>query len=265
MRLTIESELSFRSAEAMDFLLQIEVAQTAQQDIASASLSLSPEAEFTRIAAQENIGRRLWVNVDGELRAEYKARVSITRENSALDALTEVDVAHLPSQVVPYLFDTRYCQTDKFAPFADEEFEGLTGGSRVAAMLNWIAEHFSYDPMASNAETTALDTFMARRGVCRDYAHVLISLVRASGIPARYVACYAPDVTPQDFHAVVEVFLSEPEGRTAGWHLVDATGMSEPGSTAIIGVGRDAADVSFLTSFGTSEFLSCAVSVSRDE
>ena len=88
---------------------------------------------------------------------------------------------------------------------------------------------------------------------------------RASAIPARYVACFAPDVTPQDFHAVAEVFLNDPTTPGGGtWQLVDATGMATPDEIVKIGVGRDAADVSFLTSFGMVELCEKTVQVTRD-
>ena len=131
------------------------------------------------------------------------------------------------------------------------------------AIREWIHTTFAYTPGASGPHTTALDSFIERRGICRDYAHVLIALARASAIPARYVACYAPGVEPPDFHAVAEVFLDDPDTEGGGaWQLVDATGMADPAETVKIGVGRDAADVSFLTSFGPNDFHNQCVKVS---
>ena len=112
------------------------------------------------------------------------------------------------------------------------------------AMRDWIESHMNYVPGASTSATTALDTFVRREGICRDYAHLLIGFARAAGIPARIASVYALGVKPQDFHAVAEVFLG------GEWHLVDATGMASEGAMAKIGIGRDAADVSFLTAFG---------------
>ena len=124
------------------------------------------------------------------------------------------------------------------------------------------ADKFAYEPGSSTANTTALDSFVERRGICRDFAHVAVTLARASGIPARFVSGYAPGVKPPDFHAVAEVFLADPAGGGGGaWCLVDATGMAAPAELVKIGVGRDAADVSFLTSFGMCEFLDKTVSV----
>jgi transglutaminase-like putative cysteine protease len=125
------------------------------------------------------------------------------------------------------------------------KFGGLSGGQQVIAMRDWVESQLSYVPGASTSETTAIETFVRREGICRDYAHMLIAFVRAAGIPARIASVYALGVKPQDFHAVAEVFLS------GEWHLVDATGMASEAAMAKIGVGRDAADVAFLTAFGT--------------
>ena len=82
-------------------------------------------------------------------------------------------------------------------------------------------------------------------------------MARAVGIPARYASVYAPNVTPQDFHAVAQVYLD------GAWHFVDPTGMAHASDTLLIGVGRDAADVSFLTSFGAIELVKQAIEVFR--
>jgi transglutaminase-like putative cysteine protease len=150
---------------------------------------------------------------------------------------------------------SRYCPSDEFQTFVAAEFGHLEGGARIAAMRDWIERAFSYVPGVSNAQTTALDSFVQRQGICRDYAHVLVTLARASTIPARFASVYAPDVTPQDFHAVAEVYLD------GTWHLVDATGMAPADTIARIGVGADAADVAFLSAFGQAGFVAQTVSV----
>ena len=80
---------------------------------------------------------------------------------------------------------------------------------------------------------------------------------RAAGVPARMVGAYAWGLEPQDFHAVVEVWL---EGC---WHLVDATGLAPIEGIARIGVGRDATDISFLTIFGQGTLNHQQVRVER--
>ena len=85
----------------------------------------------------------------------------------------------------------------------------------------------------------------------------MISLARSLCIPARMVSVYAPDVVPQDFHAVAEVWIG------GEWRLVDATGMAQPHQMVRVGVGRDAADISFLTAFAPVELRSQTVRVTR--
>jgi transglutaminase-like putative cysteine protease len=83
-------------------------------------------------------------------------------------------------------------------------------------------------------------------------------------VPARYCSVYAPGVDPPDFHAVAEVFLADPTTPGGGaWHIVDATKMADPADTVKIGVGRDAADVSFMTVFGEAQFEGNQVSVKK--
>ena len=127
----------------------------------------------------------------------------------------------------------------------------------AAGLSDWVRNHLTYASGASSGETTALMTFADRRGVCRDYAHLLVALARAGGIPARCVSAYAPGVDPPDFHAVAELWLS------GAWHLVDATGMASCGDLARVAVGRDATDIAFMTVFGRTTMNEQRVSVSR--
>ena len=91
-----------------------------------------------------------------------------------------------------------------------------SGGAKIEAMADWIRREMDYVIGSSDASTTAVDAFLSRRGVCRDFAHLMASFARAAGIPARLVSAYAWGLKPPDFHAVVEVWLD------GGWHLVDA-------------------------------------------
>ncbi|WP_341769303.1 transglutaminase-like domain-containing protein, partial [Enterobacter hormaechei] len=93
---------------------------------------------------------------------------------------------------------------------------------------------------------SAVTTLMTGQGVCRDYAHVVISLLRAMDVPARYAACYAPGLNPMDFHAVAEAYL---EG---SWYVIDATRLANRHSLVRISTGRDAADCAFLSYHGAN-------------
>lgn len=262
MTITIESHFAFDVQQTTDVLLQFEAAAIPEQQIGEVSTQLSDSLHCARVAAQDYIGERIWIRTDGRFEATHRAVAEPQRIAPDLANLQALPPHDLPGETIKYLFDSRYCAADRFQHFVDAEFGGCEGGARILAMRDWIEQNFNYEPGSSTPTTTALDSFVERRGICRDYAHVLVSLARASTIPARYVACYAPGVTPQDFHAVAEVFLedkTQPHG--GAWHIVDATGMADPSQAIKIGVGRDAADVSFLTSFGMISLLDKQVNV----
>ncbi|MEW4448755.1 transglutaminase family protein [Qipengyuania sp. JC766] len=264
MPLQIATDFAFRAEEPTDVLLQFEAAMIPEQRLSEFRTELSSWDSFARIDAQDDIGDRLWVRAEGRFEASYRAVVEVDRLLTKLETLEKMDPLKLPGETVQYLFDSRYCRGDKFQSFVDAEFGDVSGGRQMLAMRDWIADNFTYAPGSSSATTTALDSFVERRGICRDYAHVMVTLARAAGVPARFVSCYAPDVTPPDFHAVAEVFLQDSTTPGGGaWYLLDATGMAEAGEIVKIGVGRDAADVSFMTSFGMTEFLEKTVTVTR--
>lgn len=245
MKLSIEASLDYFFQEPTDVLLQIEAAMIPEQHIISAHIDVPNCTHFARIDAQDAIGERIWIRVEGRLTVDYRSTVMVKRIVSDCLSLARIEPHLLPSDCVPYLMPSRYCPSDQFHYFVTSTFGELDGGAQVMAMRDWIESHLSYVPGASTSDTTAIDTFVRREGICRDYAHLLIGFARAAGIPARIASVYALGVMPQDFHAVAEVFLG------GEWHLVDATGMASEGAMAKIGIGRDAADVSFLTAFGT--------------
>lgn len=265
MAITIKSSIAYNFAAPTDFLLQMEAAVIPEQVLTGPGLALTPTEHTARVAGEDAIGERIWLRCSGEFRADYEITAEIERALPDISQLPSMLPHELPSEAVPYLFDSRFCPADQFHSFIEAEFGDLQGGARVAAIHDWVARKFTYTPGSSTATTTALDSFVERQGVCRDYAHVVITMVRASGIPARYVSCYAPNVEPQDFHAVAEVFLADPAGPpgTGSWHLVDATEMADRAKIVKIGVGRDAAEVSFLTSYGMAEFIDKQITVTE--
>ena len=179
----------------------------------------------------------------------------VSRSSETIAHLQVTPRTDIPSAVVKYLMPSRYCHSELFLDFVSTQFRDQSGGALVLAMRDWVNTNFTYDNAASTSATTAVDSFQSLSGVCRDYAHVLITLVRAAGIPARFVSVYAPDVVPQDFHAVVEVYLG------GAWHLVDPTGMAKPDDMVRICVGRDAADASFITSYGWMDLVQQSIEV----
>lgn len=254
MPLTISASFAFYLFQPTDLLMQFEAAATPEQRIGRRQTILPVGSHLARVRAKDGIGERIWLRANGACEVHYEAVVEVERPVPDLGALTQFEPHDLPGEAVEYLFESRYCQSGAVFGFVCDTFAGLRGGARVKAMRDWITANIAYRAGTSDAFTTALDTFNRREGICRDFAHVLVCFARASMIPARYVSCFAPGVKPQDFHALVEVYLASPDAPQGAWHMVDATGMADPAHTARIGVGRDAADVSFLTAFGNCRF-----------
>ena len=255
MRISIQAHLRYAIPDLATILLQIEAAQDATQTVESQTLDVVTPVKWSVITGDDGVGERRWGEVEGIFDCSYQAHVRVDRPAVALTTLNAVPLPALPEDVTPYLMPSRYCHPEAFFAFVPMQFGTLSGGSLIAEMADWIETNFSYDITASTSSTTATDSFHAMAGVCRDYAHVLVAMARSVGIPARMASVYAPQVNPPDFHAVAEVYLD------GAWYLVDPTGMAQAPDIVRIGVGRDAADVSFLTSYGQVDLLEQSVRV----
>ncbi|WP_073973887.1 transglutaminase-like domain-containing protein [Erythrobacter donghaensis] len=253
MKLQIDVQLDYWFEQPCAVLLQIEVAALAGQRVESSIITTG--TALTRVAAQDGVGTRAWLAAEGRMLVDYAACLTIARPAQAIAALPATPLHCLPGEAVQYLLPSRYCPSERFFDLVEARFAGLEGGAQVAAMAEWIAAHIAYVRGSSTADTNALDTFHDCVGVCRDYAHLMIALARAADIPARYASVYALRADPPDFHAVAEVFLD------GEWHIVDPTGMAGAHDCAVIGIGRDAGDVAFLTAFGPLVMNSQSVSV----
>jgi transglutaminase-like putative cysteine protease len=257
VKLAIQTRLDYGLPAPTDLIVQVEAAMVPEQLVENPAIGLSPVEHFARVPGQDEIGERIMLRAADRLIVEYSATVTIRRVLARIEDLPAVPLHRLPGPTVAYLLESRYCPSHSFERFVAGEFPGLAGGALVGAMVDYMRQHFRYVSGVSTQATTALDTFVSREGVCRDYAHVVIALARAASIPARIASVYAPHVDPPDFHAVCEVFVGD------AWHIVDATGMASGADCAKIAVGRDAADVAFLTSFGAATFNSQQISVRR--
>lgn len=256
MRLSIDAFLDYRLVAPADLLFALEVAQTLDQRLIEDLLTVGGTGVLTPVAADDGLGRRTWARGEGRVTARYTATVEVERATTALAGLAADDLKTLPAGVVPYLFPSRYCQSDRLEEAVLRDYGHLSGGDKVMAMIDWIRGHLTYEH-GGDTGTTAIDTMIARRGVCRDYAHLLIAMARAADVPARMVGAYAWALQPEDFHAVVEVWLD------GAWRLVDPTGLAPEEGIARIGVGRDATDISFLTIFGSADLIEQKVTVRR--
>ena len=155
---------------------------------------------------------------------------------------------------------SRYAESDRLAPIAQAEFAGITDATELlAAVSSWTGSQLQYVPGSSGPTEGAVDTMLKRQGVCRDYAHLVIALLRALDVPARLAAVYAPGLHPMDFHAVAEAAVGDT------WRAVDATLLAPRASLVRIASGRDAADTAFLSTYGGgAELLESRVSAVVD-
>ena len=257
MRLRVDVDMTYRLGPSRRAMLAVEAARYPGQQVAWEALEIDA-ARLGRIGGESGVGTRTWAHVDAaEMRLRYRAEVDVTRADVPLEARQAAPMHALPAEAVTYLRPSRFCQSDEFGAFVANRFGDLAGGAKVAAIRDWVAREIAYLQASSHQQTTVLDTFARREGVCRDFAHMVCALVRAAGIPARYASAYGLGVTPEDFHAVAEVWLD------GGWHLVDATGMCTPDGMAVIGVGRDACDAPFMETEDDADLVTQGVSVRR--
>lgn len=233
-----------------DFIFNIHAAQTAHQTVVSESLSISQPLMTNLYTDPVTHSRymRLQASV-GTLAVHYEAVVELAHHSAQPDDVAEVPIAQLPGGVLPYIYPSRYCESDRLHRLAVKEFGHLPQGyTRVRAICDWVQQRVTFRSNASNGTTTAVDTLIDEVGVCRDCAHLMIALCRGVNIPARFATGidYGADpvLGPTDFHAYVEVFLG---GR---WYLFDPSGTAIPMGFVRFATGRDAADCAFATMFG---------------
>ena len=164
---------------------------------------------------------------------------------------TQSAVEDLPEQVIVYLLGSRYCDTDKLATLAWKKFGKIRRGwPLLKAILDYAHTRIKFGYSHARADRTAFEGHEERVGVCRDYAHLAITLCRCMNIPARYCTGYMGDIgvprdpAPMDFSGWFQVYLS------GQWYTFDARHNHPRIGRILMATGRDAADVALTTSFG---------------
>jgi transglutaminase-like putative cysteine protease len=198
-----------------------------------------------------NACQRLTLPV-GPSTLRFDALVTVPDATEEVDpSAGETPVADLPDDVLMYTLPSRFVLPDELGDYAWEHFGSLPPGhGRVQAILDHIHSSLIFRYGASTPTTTAVDVWNAREGVCRDFAHVALSFLRALNIPARYVFGYLPDMDvppaaePMDFAAWIEVFLD------GTWYTFDPRNNAHRKGRVLIGRGRDALDVAMVTTYG---------------
>lgn len=248
-------ELSYQVESPAVFLFNVEVSKTAPFRIVEEELNL-PEGVISERFIQTETGNRIarMVVPPGPFTLTYAARVERPGEENDNAELEEVAVENLPPETIPFLFPSRYCQSDKLSRLAMSHFGRLRPGFlRVRAICDWIHDNVEYQLGSTNAQTSAFDTVTERAGVCRDFAHLGIAFCRALNIPARFVTGYAYKLEPADFHAYFEAFLG------GQWVAFDATRLAPRDGLIRIGAGADASQASFASIFGGAQMSGMSV------
>ena len=239
MRRIVSSRIEAEAASPLTAVLSI---APAGPDVeAPVAVTLDGRELDVREVVESN-GNRLHlvdVTAPGRLVATCAATIDGQREPAPVSEV----------EAIRYLRPSRYCESDRLTPTARAEFSGLQGMALLDAVSSWVGQHLAYVAGSSRPTDGAVNTLLDRRGVCRDFAHLCIALLRACDVPARLVSVYAPGLAPMDFHAVAEVLVDD------RWLVVDATCLAPRSAMVRIATGRDASDTAFLTNIGGNLLL----------
>lgn len=248
--------LKYEMETATAFVFQIEAAKADDQVVREEVLTIpgAAGAKYDTYSDAVTMNRKVRAVIGpGTAEVTYQAVVDVDTTGFDPKDVSEFDFAQLPLEYLEFMAPSRYCPSDEFTDFAHATFGRQPRGyRRVTAICDWVFENLKYQSGSTGSNTTAAEVFQGRQGVCRDFAHLGISLCRASGIPARYASVYADALQPQDFHAVFQAYLSGPKG--GEWFAFDPTRMSSVEALVRIAAGRDAADVAFAWPQGAVKF-----------
>ena len=257
IRIGFDIELGVTAPTALIYMLQVHPSRAGDLQGGGEHLTISPPLPTDHYAdAFGNQCARVHVPMGvSSVRLRNHATVYDTGWPDAVDfGAAEHSAADLPVETLPFVLPSRYCEVDsELLAFAWANFSSVTPGwSRVQAICDFVHRHLRFDYQNARATRTALEGFRERTGVCRDFAHLAITLCRCMNIPARYVTGYLGDIGippvryPMDFSAWFEVYLGN------RWHTFDARHNTPRIGRVVIARGRDAADVPITMVFGAN-------------
>jgi transglutaminase-like putative cysteine protease len=257
MKFDVLTEMEYKAASAGTVILNIHALRTPHQTVISESFVIEPYLKVEELIPLQSENRLMRFEMPGAttVKITYKATVDNMSQVKEYGQLEEIPIAQMDVDVLPYLYPSRYCQSDKLYRLANNLFGHIINPfEKVAALTDWIYKNVQYLSGSTNSQTSAFDTVTEQAGVCRDFAHLGIALCRALTIPARYFTGYAYQLKPADFHACFEAYLGNE------WVLFDATKLVPLNGLIKIASGRDAADTAIANIFGDVVFTSMLVS-----
>jgi transglutaminase-like putative cysteine protease len=262
MQIRVGYELIYDCPQPTPMIVTLNVHYSRASDIVKPDhLVLSPSVPVT--AYRDSFGNwcsRL-VAPAGKFRLSADGIVSDSGEpEKTYPSLEQVSVSSLPSEVLLFLLGSRYCETDLLSETAWKMFgNGPTGWQRVQAICDFVHQHIQFGYGTSSPTKSAFQVFQDRKGVCRDFAHLAVTLCRCMNIPARYCTGYLgdagqpPPYPTMDLAAWFEAWLGD------GWYTFDPRNNEPRIGRILIATGRDAADVAIATTFGPATLESFKV------
>jgi len=255
--------------ETAQHLAHLKPMDTQSQRLVSHALTISPTP------AQRNEAPDVYGNARAFFALESTHEELVVTAESVVDTSSPVlspDVAReLPWEEVrerfryvkdsaydpasDFVFPSRYVpRHDDFAAYARPSFAPGRPAFDVAMDLTLrMYRDFEYDSESTEISTPAIEALAQRRGVCQDFAHIMIACLRTIGLPARYVSGYLLTQPPPGrprligadaSHAWVSVYLPGADGPGA-WADFDPTNGRQPGEDYVtLAIGRDYSDVS---------------------
>ncbi|MEM9280213.1 MAG: transglutaminase family protein [Verrucomicrobiota bacterium] len=260
MEFAIYSSLHYEVIGPAHFLFALSCLKSDGQKVIEERFSTSTkdEVEELSVGTSHNRFNKVFIETPGDFSVDYRARVEVEPGMVAVNDLADTEMHGMDGSELAFLFPSRYAQTDLLRGAAWDLFGIYEDPHKLAlAIEDWLFEHIDYQYGSSNEQSSALETFATRSGVCRDFAHLGIAFCRALNLPARYVTVYAHGLEPQDFHAVFEVYLGD------RWVVMDGTRKVPLNGLVRIATGRDAGDVAMATLFG--HVIGTGIQVTVDE
>jgi transglutaminase-like putative cysteine protease len=264
IRFDLSITLDYTVLSPSDFVFVMQPTNTPYQRVTWERIATDPQIPLQMEVEGSPANRHLRMHAEpGPLRVRYDAIVDLVHHLALPADIREVPIAELPAAVLQYIYPSRYCQSDRLLNVARNEFGAMTPGyERVEAIRKWVQTRTRFQVGSSHPGTSALDTYECGVGVCRDFAHLMISMCRALNIPARLATGIDygadPALGPTDFHCYVEAYLGD------RWYLFDPSGISPRMGLIRIGTGRDASDVAFATIFGTVQWTMPRITIRAD-
>jgi transglutaminase-like putative cysteine protease len=258
MRIRAGYRITYDSPGPTPMLLMLNVRPERQKDLENPDTILSdPDTQthiyidaFGNICARLTAPRGLLT-----LHTDFIVRDSGEPDPEPIRAVQH-PIEDLPDAVIEYLLPSRYCELEHLNNLAWNLFGGVSPGwARAQAVVDYVHNRIQFGYHHARRTKTAFEAHEEQGGVCRDFAHLAITLCRCLNIPARYCTGYLGDIGidpipgPMDFSAWFEVWLG------GAWWPLDARHNRPRVGRVLMGVGRDATDVAITTTFGPTNLV----------